>query len=109
MKFDIIVTENFERKVKRLSRKYLSLKSDLKIIFDQLALNPTLGKSIGNNCYKIRFAISSKGQGKSGGTRIITYVLFVKETVYLIDIYDKSEKESITEKEIIEIVSLILE
>ncbi|CAN5873801.1 hypothetical protein BH11BAC7_BH11BAC7_16560 [soil metagenome] len=27
---------------------------------------PQVGTSIGNNCYKIRLAISSKGKGKSG-------------------------------------------
>ena len=109
MKFNVIVTDNFERKVKRLSKKYSSLKADLKPIFDQLSNNPTFGKAIGNNCYKIRFSISSKGQGKSGGARMITYVRFVKNNVFLIDIYDKSEKESISETELIELISLIME
>lgn len=109
MKYDVIATENFERKVKRLSKKYFSLKSDLKSIFDQLSINPTFGSSLGNNCYKIRFSIKSKGQGKSGGARIITYVRFIKDTVYLIDIYDKSEKDTISEKEIIELITMILE
>ena len=109
MKFNVVVTANFERKVKRLSKKYLSLKADLTPVFNQLSINPTFGKPLGNNCYKIRISISSKGQGKSGGARLITYVRFVKETVYLIDIYDKSLKESISENEIIELISLILD
>ena len=109
MKFDVVATDNFERKVKKLSKKYKSLKADLEPVFDQLTSTPSLGTAIGNDCYKIRVAISSKGRGKSGGARIITYVRYVKSTVYLIDIYDKSEKDIISEKEIIEVISLILE
>jgi hypothetical protein len=44
--------------------------------------------------------ITSKGQGKSGGARIITYVKIVKNIVYLADIYDKSEVVSISKKEL---------
>lgn len=109
MNFNVIVTDNFERKVKQLSKRYSSLKSDLKPVFDKLSSTPNHGVAIGNNCYKIRIAIRSKSRGKSGGGRIITYVRYIKETVYLIDIYDKSEKDIISEKEIIELISLIME
>ncbi len=108
MRFNVVATENFERKVKRLAKKYKSLKADLKPVFDQLETIPKLGTAIGNDCYKIRIAINSKGRGKSGGARIITYVRYMKDTVYLIDIYDKSEKASITEREIVELIALIL-
>jgi hypothetical protein len=107
MKYDIVATENFERKIKRLARKYKSLKNDLKILFSQLESNPGLGNSIGNDCYKIRLAIHSKGRGKAGGARIITYVKYVRQTIYLIDIYDKSERKTISDKEISEIIKLI--
>jgi hypothetical protein len=56
-----------------------------------------LGTPIGKNCFKIRLAIKSKGQGKSGGARVITCVLAVKETVVLLSIYDKAEKEDISD------------
>jgi hypothetical protein len=109
MKFKVIVTENFERKVKTPAKKYRSLKTDLKPVFDQLSVIPNLGASIGNDCYKIRLSISSKGRGKSGGARIITFVRFAKGTVFLIDIYDKSDKSNISEKEIIGLITMILE
>lgn len=109
MRYNVIVTGNFERKVKRLSKKYISLKDDLRPIIEQLSVNPSFGQPLGHNCYKIRFSISSKGHGKSGGARIISYVRFLKETVYLIDLYDKSEKVAISEKEMIELISLVLE
>ncbi len=72
MKFEIIATEPFERKLKRLARKYKSLKSDISKLFDELEVNPSIGDPIGKHCFKIRLAISSKGKGKSGGARIIT-------------------------------------
>ena len=45
-------------------------------------------------------AISSKGKGKSGGARVITYVQIVNETIFLVAIYDKSEVENISEMDI---------
>ena len=69
-------------------------------IRDSLSTNPTLGTALGNDCYKIRLAISSKGRGKSGGARLITFVRIVKNTVYLLDMYDKSDQASISDKEL---------
>ncbi len=45
-------------------------------------------------------AISSKGKGKSGGSRVITCVKVVNEDIYLLAIYDKSDKENISDKEL---------
>lgn len=109
MSFDVIATEPFERKLKKLAKKYKSLKNDLATTFEKLATNPVLGKSLGKDCYKIRVAISSKGKGKSGGARLITYVRIVKETVYLLDIYDKSDQSTITDKELRLLIDLLAE
>ncbi len=90
----------FDKQAKRLSRKYRSLKSDLAILIKSLENHPQQGIALGNNFYKIRLSISSKGKGRSGGARIITYVKIVISTVYLTSIYDKSEKTTITDKEL---------
>nr|WP_304438252.1 type II toxin-antitoxin system RelE/ParE family toxin [Pedobacter sp. Leaf176] len=55
---------------------------------------------MGKECYKIRISISSKGKGKSSGARLITRVRVVKETIYLLSIYNKSERDSISDKEL---------
>jgi mRNA-degrading endonuclease RelE of RelBE toxin-antitoxin system len=107
MSFDIIATEPFEHKLKRLAKKYKSLAVDLRTLFDELTENPTLGTPIGKNCYKIRLAITSKGKGKSGGARLITYVRIVKKTIYLIDIYDKSEQATISDNELKLLIDLL--
>ena len=62
--------------------------------------NNTIGKFLGNNVYKIRMVITSKGKGKSGGARVISYVYVQEELLFLLSIYDKSKKENITDNEI---------
>ncbi len=109
MSFDVIATESFERKLKRLAKKHKSLASDLAPVIDELMENPTLGTPIGKDCYKLRIAIASKNKGKSGGARIITFVRVIKQTVFLIDIYDKSEQANITQKELQLIIDLLQE
>jgi hypothetical protein len=109
MSFDIIATEPFERKLKRLAKKHKSLKADLLKVIKELAENPTLGTPIGKECYKIRVAITSKGKGKSGGARMITYVRIVSTTVFLMDIYDKSEQANISDKELQLLIEVLAE
>ena len=75
----------------------------------KLKENPEHGTPIGKNCFKIRIAIASKGKGKSGGARVITYFVFTESTVFLISIYDKSEKENITDKDLDELLKHIPE
>jgi len=65
-----------------------------------LAKNPFQGDGLGNGLYKVRVAIKSKGRGKSGGARVITMVKVVDEIVILAAIYDKSDMESISDKEL---------
>jgi len=101
MSFNVIPTPEFAREFKRLSKKYPSLKSDLTSLSNALKENPETGKSLGNNCYKIRMAISSKNKGKSGGARVITFAKIVESVIYLLSIYDKSEIESISDADLL--------
>jgi hypothetical protein len=63
-----------------------------------LEKQPQQGKALGNNFYKIRLSVSSKGKGKAGGARVITYIKIVTAIIYLSFIYDKSQKATITDK-----------
>ena len=107
MNFKIVATEPFERKLKRLAKKYKSIKADLGIIIAELEVHPTLGTPIGKDCYKIRVAITSKGRGKSGGARMITYIRILKNSVFLMDIYDKSEQVNISDKELQMLIDIL--
>lgn len=100
MSYKVLFTPEFEKELKRLASKYPSIRYDFSIFLQELSIHPMQGTSLGNHCYKIRFAIRSKGKGKSGGARVISFVQVVNETVVLITIYDKSEKETISNDEI---------
>ncbi len=100
MSFSVETIDSFEKSFTRLLRKYPSLKNDLSQLLDSLLNDPQQGISLGNDFYKIRLAISSKGKGKSGGARVITLVKVIKKKVILAAIYDKSEQSSISDKEL---------
>ena len=78
-----------------------------KLIAD-LHKNPLQGISIGHGMRKMRLPISSKGRGKSGGARVISHVTIVAEVdgaiVRLLKIYDKSERETISDTELHELL-----
>ncbi len=107
MAYKVKTIEVFEKQAKRLIKKYLSLKTELLELVQSLKENPEQGISIGKNCYKIRIAIASKGKGKSGGARVIANFIVTDATVYLISIYDKSEKENLSDKELDELLKYI--
>jgi len=100
MNFKIIAIESFKRQAKRLSKKYPSLKNELAELESHLTENFKLGKPIGQNCYKIRIGIKSKGSGKSGGARVITNIAVLDKTIFLLSIYDKSETENISDSDL---------
>lgn len=98
MSFNVIPSDKFKKEAKRLIRKFPSLKAELRELSNILSENPETGKPLGNETYKIRLAIKSKGKGKSGGARVITYLVTENEEVYLLLIYDKSEYENVDDK-----------
>jgi mRNA-degrading endonuclease RelE of RelBE toxin-antitoxin system len=97
--------EEFERDAKPLYKKYASLKNEVEVLAEELCTNPTKGTPIGRSCYKIRLAVESKGKGKSGGARVITHYYIHGNTVYLLSIYDKGERDTISEERIVELLS----
>jgi mRNA-degrading endonuclease RelE of RelBE toxin-antitoxin system len=107
MSYSIIAVPTFRKELKRLAKKYPSLKEELAVLFEALELNPVQGISLGNNCFKIRLSISSKGKGKSGGARVITNFVVTDQTVYLLSIYDKAEKDALSTKELSELLKSV--
>jgi hypothetical protein len=107
MSYKVFSIPLFDKQAKRLAKKHPSLKNDLAQLVESLSNEPKQGKALGNNFYKIRLAIASKGKGKSGGARVITYLKVVETTVFLTSIYNKSEKSTITNKELEQIFKLI--
>ncbi len=110
-------TPNFDKDLKKLAKKYQSLKNDLGQLINDLENDPTRGTMIMPNVYKIRLGVKSKGGGKSGGLRVITHVEVVLNTeiidgltkVRLITIYDKSEVDNVDNGKLQEVIENILE
>jgi len=105
----VIALPEFEKNLKRLNKKYQSLKDEFLIFVETTEKEGPQGVSLGKNTYKARLAVKSKGKGKSGGLRIISYhdvILTIQaEKVYLVAIYDKSEISSIELKKINQIIN----
>jgi hypothetical protein len=106
--YKIEITSFFKKQAKRLLKKYPSLKAELEFLVNNLETAPQIGIALGNNCFKIRIAIASKGKGKAGSARIITHFKIQKNTVYLLSIYDKSDQENLSDNELIELLRLIV-
>ena len=100
MNFNIIPTPLFEKELKHLAKKYPSIKKDIAVLVSKLLAEPKMGTPLGNDCYKIRMAITSKGQGKSGGARVITFVQIIEATIFLLSIYDKADAGNISDKDL---------
>lgn len=103
----IIYTGIFVKRAKHFKKKHLSITEDLAGLEKLLLENPEQGSALGGGLYKIRLAIKSKGKGKSGGYRIITYLINQKDSskiINLIYIYDKSEEASISKKDIMQML-----
>lgn len=107
MSYKVDTIAPFRQEAKKLIKKYPSLKNELAQLGSQLSTDPTAGTALGNNCYKIRLAIASKGKGKSGGTRVITHLYVADNTVFLLSIYDKSDQENISDSQIKALLKLI--
>jgi mRNA-degrading endonuclease RelE of RelBE toxin-antitoxin system len=103
MNYEIVTTEDFDREVKKLSKKYHSFIDDLEVFKKDLLKNPKMGYELSENIRKVRMAIASKTKGKRGGARVITCTVLVNvinTDIYLLTIYDKGEQDSISKKEI---------
>ena len=107
MKTHFLVTPRFDKNYKKLKKKYPSLPADVELFKKDFADDHNTGVSLGGGYRKVRLAVRSKGKGKSGGARIITYELCLKAeggTIVLVDIYDKAEADTLPADEYTRII-----
>lgn len=108
MNYNINYLPDFARTLKRLGKKYKSLKQDYIRLLDELRANPHAGTDLGNGVRKVRLAIASKNRGKSHGARVITYTYQIDKensTITLLCLYDKEECDTISKAEIEQLVA----
>ena len=106
MNYEVKPLNSFKQNFKNLHKKYRNIKNDIKELTLKLKNNPHAGIQLQHNCYKIRVANSSVPIGKSGGFRTIYYVVSEHNTIYLIAIYSKTQKETISENELLELLKI---
>lgn len=95
--------EHFLDSASQLRKKYPKILKDVTSFKDSLLSNEEQPTTLGGGFFKSRVKNSDKNKGKSAGYRIITY--YVKdEVIYFVEIYDKSERESISKDELIDIL-----
>ena len=98
MNYKIETDEEFDRDVKILKKKFKLIKQDILELVDILKINPFSGIDLGSGLFKIRLKNSSIPTGKSGGFRVIYYVI-IDEKIILLKMYSKTEKENISDVE----------
>ena len=99
-KLSIIALPQFEKELKQLAKKHTSIDKDFERFLKEVSENPFTGTKLGNNCFKVRMDIKSKRAGKRGGARVITCVKLISTKLYLVSIFDKADRESISKEEI---------
>ena len=102
----------FDKQARKLAKHYPSFRDDLSSFVGELKDNPMMGTDLGGGVRKVRMSIASKGKGKSGGARVITYstdilIHSVEGTVYLLSVYDKSSQSTISDKEIKHLIEIV--
>jgi mRNA-degrading endonuclease RelE of RelBE toxin-antitoxin system len=98
MSYNVIPTPNFKSQAKRLIKKFPSLRKELADLSISLSQIPASGTPLGNDTFKVRIAVKSKGKGKSGGMRVITFKIDRNKELYLLTIYDKSEIATVDDR-----------
>ncbi|KAM3098996.1 type II toxin-antitoxin system RelE/ParE family toxin [Phormidesmis sp. 146-35] len=103
---EIRLTPEFQHKLKALVKKYRQIRADLQPILEQLQIGVSLGNQIpgiGSTVMKVRLKNSDSQKGKSGGYRLIYWIVST-ELIVLLDIYSKSDQSDIEVDEIRQII-----
>lgn len=86
---------------RKLQKKYPNIKQDFIELNKKLKRDPITGNDyISKNCYKVRMKISDKKSGERDGARVIIEVKVTDKKVYVLSVYDKSEKSDLFDKEL---------
>jgi hypothetical protein len=93
-----IILPHFGRQLKWYLKKFRGLKNDVIDALENFDIrrHPHLG----NNVYKVRLAGNDLARGKSKSFRLIILLVAADNFIVPITLYQKSEKDDITKKEI---------
>jgi mRNA-degrading endonuclease RelE of RelBE toxin-antitoxin system len=103
----VTFSAQFGRDVRRLGKRYRSIRLDIQPLIQQLESGELPGDQIPDmeyTVFKVRIKNSSIQKGKSGGYRVI-YYLKTHDQILLVTMYSKSDQSDITAAEIREILT----
>lgn len=95
--YTIIPTNRLKRELKNYLKKFPALEEDINDLFENLEKGHLVGEDItglklkGNKVFKCRVENKSSNKGKSGGFRIIYYLVTFDRGIYPLTIYSKNE------------------
>ncbi len=104
--FNLFFSDRFKKDIRKLGKRYRSIRLDLQPLIEQLEAGESPGDQISDTdhvIFKVRVKNSSIQKGKSGGYRVIYYVK-TNIQIILLTIYSKSDQSSIEASEIREII-----
>ena len=96
---NILYSDDFKKSAKKLAKCYKNFKKDLQLFIVSLDDNSKQGIKLEEGLYRVRIKNSDNNKGKSAGYRIITYAR-IKDEIFLVDIYSKSEMENLADEAI---------
>lgn len=99
----------FDKELERLARKYRTLLDTVSDLVAALKRGELPGNQLqgtGARTYKVRLPNRDAKRGKSGGFRLIYYVR-IKDHIFLLEIYSKTERDDISDAEIRKLVNQI--
>jgi mRNA-degrading endonuclease RelE of RelBE toxin-antitoxin system len=102
----ILFTSDFQVQLRRLNKRYRSLRADLQTLFDELQSGNCPGDRIPGTAYtvfKVRVKNSDIQKGKSAGYRAI-YQVRDNICILLVTLYSKSDESTFPASEIREII-----
>ncbi|MCI5209824.1 MAG: hypothetical protein D3910_13760 [Candidatus Electrothrix sp. ATG2] len=101
--YSVKITDTFARETKKLTKKYRRIKKDFLPLLDKLEAGHFLGDAVSgfeNKVYKLRVPSSDQKKGKSGGFRVIYYLISDEKEIILLTIYAKNKQSDIKDKDI---------
>lgn len=102
----LVFSDEFKTRLRTLIKRYRSIRTDLKLLLDELQSGNFIGDQIpgtGYTVFKVRLKNSDIQKGKSGGYRVI-YQLRGDTYILLVVIYSKSDQDDIPANQIRDII-----
>lgn len=109
--YQVLDVPAFENDLIKIARKYPSVIDEIDNLFEQFEKGNLEGNRVpglklkGNRVFKTRMANPDANKGKSGGFRVIWYLVTANNDIYPITTYSKSDKVDIKRSKISRLIN----